>query len=84
MRRIIGEIGIKQLEFLPEMVPVLMSVLKDESPPVARQAISCGIDLFRHTFERIAIQVLFILFFFRIAVRWMLRSQLVACVMNGC
>ncbi|XP_056172309.1 uncharacterized protein LOC115672207 isoform X2 [Syzygium oleosum] len=57
--QIIGEIGIKQLEFLPEMVPVLMSVLKDESPPVARQAISCGIDLFRHTFERIAIQGLY-------------------------
>ncbi|XP_048127124.1 symplekin isoform X3 [Rhodamnia argentea] len=57
--QIIGEIGIKQLEFLPEMVPVLISVLDDESPPVARQAISCGIDLFRHTFERIAIQGLY-------------------------
>ncbi|KAF8038513.1 hypothetical protein BT93_B1152 [Corymbia citriodora subsp. variegata] len=57
--QIIGEIGIKQLEFLPEMVPVLISVLNDESPPVARQAISCGIDLFRHTFERIAIQGLY-------------------------
>lgn len=57
--QIIGEIGIKQLEFLPEMVPVLISLLTDESPPVARQAISCGIDLFRHTFETIAIQGLY-------------------------
>lgn len=53
----IGDIGIKQLEFLPEMVPVLISVLNDESPQVARQAIACGIDLFRHTFVRFAMQV---------------------------
>ncbi|KAI4331577.1 hypothetical protein MLD38_029754 [Melastoma candidum] len=57
--RMIGEIGIKQLEFLPEMVPVLISLLKDESPQVARQVIACGIDLFRHTFVRFAMQGLY-------------------------
>lgn len=52
-----GEIGMKQPEFLPEIVPALISVLKDKSPPVARQAIASGINLFRCTFEKIALQV---------------------------
>lgn len=56
--RMAGEIGMKQTEFLPEIVPVLVSFLNDESPPVARQAIACGLDLFRCTFQKIAIQVI--------------------------
>ena len=45
------------MEFLPEIVPVLISVLNDATPAVARQGISCGIDLFRSTLMKIAIQV---------------------------
>lgn len=53
----IGEIGSKHVEFLPEIVPVVINVLKDSTPAVARQAITCGIDLFRITFTKVAIQV---------------------------
>lgn len=45
------------MEFLPEIVPVLITVLNDSTPAVARQAITCGIDLFRRTLEKVAIQV---------------------------
>jgi symplekin len=55
----IGEIGLKHLEFVPEIVPVLMLVLEDLVPAVARQAITCGISLFRATLEKLAIQVFF-------------------------
>lgn len=55
--RIIGEIGLKHLEFLPEIVPALVDVLKDDTPAVARQAISCGIDIFRCSLVKVAIQV---------------------------
>ncbi|KAK1562008.1 hypothetical protein Q3G72_004851 [Acer saccharum] len=56
---IIGEIGLKHLQFLPEIVPVLISVVNDATPAVARQAINCGLELFRFTFEKIAIQGLY-------------------------
>lgn len=56
---IIGEIGLKHLEFVPEIVPVLMLVLEDLVPAVARQAITCGISLFRATLEKLAIQGLY-------------------------
>ncbi|XP_068636580.1 uncharacterized protein [Aristolochia californica] len=55
----IGEIGLKRSEFLPDMVPVLITFLKDAVPAVARQAITTGTGLFRHTFEKIAIEGLF-------------------------
>lgn len=53
----IGEIGSKHLDLLPEIIPVLISLLKDGTPAVARQAITCAIDLFRCTLEKVAIQV---------------------------
>ncbi|CAK7343924.1 unnamed protein product [Dovyalis caffra] len=56
---IIGEIGLKHVEFVPEIVPVLMLVLEDRVPAVARQAITCGISLFRATLEKLAIQGLY-------------------------
>lgn len=56
----LGEIGSKNTEFLPEIIPVLLSVLDDDTPAVVRQAISCGINLFHSTLEKIAIQVLYI------------------------
>ncbi|KAJ9185363.1 hypothetical protein P3X46_005005 [Hevea brasiliensis] len=57
--QIIGEIGLNHLEFVPEIVPVLMSVLEDSAPAVARQAITCGINLFRSTLQKLAIQGLY-------------------------
>jgi len=54
----IGEIGLKNTEFLPDIVPVLIDVLDDDTPAVVRQAILCGIRLFRSTLEKIAIQVI--------------------------
>ncbi|XP_057983982.1 uncharacterized protein LOC131168510 isoform X2 [Malania oleifera] len=56
---IIGEIGLKHIRFLPEIVPALLAVLNDGTPAVARQAITCGIDLFRCTLGKVAIQGLF-------------------------
>lgn len=55
----IGYIGFKHGEFLPDIVPVLISALKDDTPAVARQAITCGIDIFRCTLVKVAIQGLF-------------------------
>ncbi|KAL5740398.1 hypothetical protein ACOSQ2_029578 [Xanthoceras sorbifolium] len=56
---IIWEIGLKHLQFLPDIVPVLISVVNDATPAVARQAITCGLELFRSTLEKIAIQGLY-------------------------
>lgn len=53
----VGEIGLKNTEFLPDIVPVLIDVLDDDTPAVVRQAILCGIGLFRSTLQKIAIQV---------------------------
>ncbi|XWS43850.1 hypothetical protein CRYUN_Cryun16bG0139900 [Craigia yunnanensis] len=53
---IIGEIGVKHLEFVPEIAPFLITVLEDATPAVARQSIACSIDLFHRTLEKIAIQ----------------------------
>ncbi|CAA2998893.1 symplekin isoform X1 [Olea europaea subsp. europaea] len=57
--QMIGQIGLKNLEFLPEIVPVLITVLNDDTPAVARQAIACGIDIFRSTLVKVAIQGLY-------------------------
>ncbi|XP_023635948.1 symplekin isoform X2 [Capsella rubella] len=53
---ILGEIGLKYVELLPEIVPILIKSLEDETPAVARQVISCGADLFRSTLEKVAVQ----------------------------
>ncbi|KAK4253268.1 hypothetical protein QN277_010592 [Acacia crassicarpa] len=55
----LGEIGSKNTEFLPDIIPVLLAVLDDDTPAVVRQAISCGINLFHSTLEKIAIQGLY-------------------------
>ncbi|KAK1278574.1 hypothetical protein QJS04_geneDACA021132 [Acorus gramineus] len=52
----IGDIGLKHMELLSEMVPILISFLKDEMPAVARQAISTGTHLFCKVLEKVAIQ----------------------------
>lgn len=53
----IGEIGLKHLELLPEIIPALLDVLKDNTPAVVRQAITCGIDIFRCSLVKVAVQV---------------------------
>lgn len=53
----IGHIGLKCMEYIPEIVPVLITVLKDETPAVARQAIRCGRDIFTCTLFKVALQV---------------------------
>lgn len=54
----VGEIGLKHIDFIPEIVPVMITVLGDATPAVARQAITSGIDLFRSALEKVAIQVI--------------------------
>eukprot|EP01018_Ginkgo_biloba_P004266 Gb_23976 [translate_table: standard] len=56
LAQMIEEIGLKYLEHLPEMVPVLMSFLRDDTPAVARQAVTTGTKLFRNTLEHVALQ----------------------------
>ncbi|XP_050236923.1 uncharacterized protein LOC126686734 isoform X2 [Mercurialis annua] len=56
---IIGEIGTKHVEFVPEIVPVLVSILEDSTPAVARQAITCALNLFRSTLYKLAIKGLY-------------------------
>ncbi|XP_045833807.1 symplekin isoform X2 [Trifolium pratense] len=55
----VGEIGLNNTEFLPDIVPMLIDILDDDTPAVVRQAILCGIDLFSSTLEKIAIQGLY-------------------------
>ncbi|WJX49040.1 hypothetical protein P8452_35527 [Trifolium repens] len=55
----VGEIGLNNTEFMPDIVPVLIDILDDDTPAVVRQAILCGIDLFSSTLEKIAIQGLY-------------------------
>ncbi|KAL2337748.1 hypothetical protein Fmac_012194 [Flemingia macrophylla] len=55
----LGEIGLKNTEFLSDIVPVLIDGLNDDTPAVVRQAILCGIDLFRSTLEKITVQGLY-------------------------
>lgn len=63
--RILGEIGSKYVELLPEIVPILIKSLEDETPAVVRQVIACGADLFSSTLEKVAVQVVF---FFRFCI----------------
>jgi len=52
-----GDIGLKNTEFLSDIVPVLFEFLDDDTPAVVRQALLCGIQLFRGTLEKIVVQV---------------------------
>ncbi|KAH0469045.1 hypothetical protein IEQ34_002277 [Dendrobium chrysotoxum] len=56
LAEILGEIGKEHVELLPAIVPTLITYLKDETPPVARQAIVTGTSLFCNSFVKIAIQ----------------------------
>ncbi|GMP46706.1 hypothetical protein CsSME_00014757 [Camellia sinensis var. sinensis] len=59
MVMMIGDIGLKHMEFILDIIPVLITALKDGTPAVARQAITRGIDLFRSTLVKVAIQGLY-------------------------
>lgn len=53
---VISEIGLRHLEFLPDITPALLTVVDDDTPAVARQAITSGNNIFCCTLEKIAIQ----------------------------
>ncbi|CAM8879005.1 unnamed protein product [Rhodiola kirilowii] len=53
---LIGDIGLKHPDVLPEVVPMLIAALEDSTPAVARQALNSGIGLFRCILEKVAIQ----------------------------
>ncbi|KAK9124505.1 hypothetical protein Sjap_014107 [Stephania japonica] len=55
-RRMFGEIGLIFMEYVPDTVPVLIAYLKDDTPAVARQAITSGTYLFCGILEKVAIQ----------------------------
>ncbi|XP_038881528.1 uncharacterized protein LOC120073030 isoform X2 [Benincasa hispida] len=55
----IGEIGFKHIDLLPQIVPLLITVLTDDTPAVVRQSITCAIDLFRVSLVKIAMKGLY-------------------------
>ncbi|TYK29249.1 symplekin isoform X2 [Cucumis melo var. makuwa] len=55
----IGEIGFKHIDLLPQIVPLLITVLTDDTPAVVRQSITCAIDLFRISLVKIAMKGLY-------------------------
>ncbi|XP_022151495.1 uncharacterized protein LOC111019424 [Momordica charantia] len=55
----IGEIGLKHIDLLPQIVPLLITVLTDDTPAVVRQSITCAIDLFRISLVKIAMKGLY-------------------------
>ncbi|KAL8232547.1 hypothetical protein R6Q57_002325 [Mikania cordata] len=57
--KIAGDVGLNYMDLLPDIVPLLITLLRDGIPAVARQAITCGISLFRHVFIKIAMQGLY-------------------------
>eukprot|EP00250_Pteridium_aquilinum_P033702 c611_g1_i1 orf=440-4438(-) len=54
--QMIQEIGLRHSEHIPSMVPILLTLMGDDTPAVARHAISTGSSLFRSTFEQVALQ----------------------------
>lgn len=53
---IIAQIAAKHLQFLPEIVPVMLTLLKDDTPPVARQVVASSIHIFRCTLFKVSVQ----------------------------
>ncbi|CAH9061330.1 unnamed protein product [Cuscuta europaea] len=52
----LAPIGIKHIELLPEIMPLLITSLKDDTPAVARQSIICGIEIFRSLLLKVTVQ----------------------------
>ncbi|KAJ0979353.1 hypothetical protein J5N97_014827 [Dioscorea zingiberensis] len=59
LAEMIGETAAKHIEVLPEMVPTLISFLKDDTPAVVRQAIKTGAFLFQYVLVKVAIKGLY-------------------------
>lgn len=57
LRRMIEGIGMQHVDFVPIMVPVLLALLQDAAPAVARRAITSGSNIFRTILEQVALQV---------------------------
>ncbi|KAF0908600.1 hypothetical protein E2562_026648 [Oryza meyeriana var. granulata] len=55
----IGEVGLKYMAYLPNVMPCLLDLLNDETPAVARQAIKTGTTLFAKVLQQLVIQGLF-------------------------
>ncbi|CAM6090118.1 unnamed protein product [Calypogeia fissa] len=56
LAEIIEAVGLKSWEQFAVMVPALLALLRDNTPAVARRAISTGTNLFRNTLEQVALQ----------------------------
>ncbi|GJY68330.1 symplekin isoform X1, partial [Tanacetum coccineum] len=56
---IAGDVGLNNTELLPDIVPLLITLLRDGTPAVARQSITSGISLFRRALMKIALQGLY-------------------------
>ncbi|KAK9069962.1 hypothetical protein SSX86_010360 [Deinandra increscens subsp. villosa] len=56
---IAGDVGLSYVDLIPDIVPLLITLLRDGIPAVARQAITCGISLFRRALIKIAMQGLY-------------------------
>ncbi|KAL5710209.1 hypothetical protein ACHQM5_020801 [Ranunculus cassubicifolius] len=56
LAKMIGEIGYTHVDFVPELLPVLIDLFGDDTPAVARQAIVSGTSLFCKTLEKVAVQ----------------------------
>lgn len=57
LAEMIQEIGLKNMEHLSEMLPVLFTLLKDDVPAVIRQSIASGTNLIRNALEVVSLQV---------------------------
>lgn len=56
LAEMIEGIGMKHVDFVPVIVPVLLSLLQDATPAVARRAITSGSNIFRSVLEQVALQ----------------------------
>ncbi|XP_074283035.1 uncharacterized protein LOC141607581 [Silene latifolia] len=55
---IIGEIGLRHVEFLPKIIHALSIVVDDDTPAVGRQAITSGTTIFCRALQKIALEEL--------------------------
>ncbi|KAJ1699001.1 hypothetical protein LUZ63_007513 [Rhynchospora breviuscula] len=57
--QVIGEVGSKYTEVLPELTPSLLTFLADGTPAVTRQAVTTGTQLFHAVLEKLFFQGLY-------------------------
>lgn len=54
--QIIEEIGLKHLDYVVTMVPVIIALIRDSMPAVTRRAVTAGSNIFRSIFQQVAMQ----------------------------